>query len=164
LQALIRQIESHIDPQRKGLPEELFLFASRITPLVNVDLLIQDDAKRTLLTWRSDRFFGPGWHVPGGVIRHKERAADRIHAVAKLELGATVTFAEAPIAVAESIRPGARDRGHAVSLLYRCRLASPPDPGRRYTPDVPRPDQWLWHERCPENLIHEQRVYARFFG
>ena len=30
-----------------GLPEDLFLFISRITPLVNVDLLIQDDAHRT---------------------------------------------------------------------------------------------------------------------
>src|SRR5258705_8683005 len=68
--ALIRRIESQIDT--RALPEELFLFISRITPLINVDLLIQDYGKGTLLTWRSDRFFGPGWHVPGGIIRHKE--------------------------------------------------------------------------------------------
>lgn len=162
--ALIHQIESHIDTRADGLPEELFLFVSRITPLVNVDLLIQDDSKRTLLTWRSDRFFGPGWHVPGGVIRHKERAADRIHAVARLELGAAVTFDAASILVAESISPGLRDRGHAVSLLYRCRLAGALDPGRRYAPDAPLPGQWLWHEHCPENLIREQRAYAVFMG
>jgi hypothetical protein len=64
--ALIRQLDGLIDAGAGGLPEELFLFVSRITPLINVDLLIQDDGRRTLLTWRSDRFFGPGWHVPGG--------------------------------------------------------------------------------------------------
>jgi ADP-ribose pyrophosphatase YjhB (NUDIX family) len=159
---LIRQLESRIDATTCGLPEELFLFVSRITPLLNIDLLIQDDRRRTLLTWRSDRFFGPGWHVPGGVIRHKEMAADRIHAVARLELGAAITFDAAPILVAESIRPDRRDRGHAVSLLYRCQLASALDPGRCYTPEAPMPDQWLWHQRCPENLIREQQAYALF--
>ena len=162
LAALIRQLESHIDPRTGGLPEELFLFVSRITPLVNVDLLIRDDSKRTLLTWRSDRFFGPGWHVPGGIIRHKEAAADRIHAVARLELGAAVTFDPAPILFSENIRSAWRDRGHGVSLLYRCRLAGPPDPRWRYTPEAPQPGQWLWHEKCPENLIREQLVYVPF--
>jgi colanic acid biosynthesis protein WcaH len=33
---------------------------------------------RTLLTWRDDESFGAGWHVPGGIIRYKETAADRI--------------------------------------------------------------------------------------
>ena len=161
---MIHRIESHIDTRAEGLPEELFLFVSRITLLVNVDLLIQDDGGRTLLTWRSDRFFGPGWHVPGGIIRHKERAADRVHAVARLELGAAVTFDAAPILVSENIRPAWRNRGHAVSLLYRCRLAGTPDPRRRYTPEAPQPDQWLWHERCPENLISEQRAYTAYMG
>src|SRR5438105_4861558 len=50
-----------------GLPPEVFLFLSRVTPLLNVDLLIQDDRGRTLLTWRDDEFFGAGWHVPGGI-------------------------------------------------------------------------------------------------
>ena len=146
------------------MPEELFLFASRITPLVNVDLLIQDDAGRTLLTWRSDRFFGPGWHVPGGIIRHKEMAADRIHAVARLELGVAVTFDLTPILVHENIRSAWRDRGHAVSLLYRCRLAGDLDPLRKYDPGKPLPDRWGWHAKCPENLIPEQQAYTVFMG
>jgi colanic acid biosynthesis protein WcaH len=47
------------DP-RGGLAEELFLFVSRVTPLVNVDLLIQDTGHRTLLTWRCDDHHGTG--------------------------------------------------------------------------------------------------------
>src|SRR3954451_13793393 len=61
-----------------GLPEEFFLFLSRYTPIVNVDLLIQEaigeDRRRTLLTWRDDETYGAGWHVPGGIIRYKESA------------------------------------------------------------------------------------------
>ena len=162
LAALIRQVESHIDPRADGLPEELFLFVSRISPLVNVDLLIQDDSGRTLLTWRSDRFYGPGWHVPGGIVRFQETTAHRIHAVAQRELGAAVESDAAPVLVHEHITPARRDRGHFISLLYRCRLASSLDQRRQFDPKRPLPDQWLWHASCPENLIHEQVAYAAF--
>lgn len=161
---MIGRLERYIDAPGVGLPEEVFLFLSRITPLVNVDLLIQDNASRTLLTWRSDRFFGPGWHVPGGIIRHKEAAADRIHAVAGQELGVSVTFDPVPILVHEGIQPGWRDRGHTIALLYRCRLTSDPAPRSRYNPQAPLPDQWQWHEHCPDDLIPEQKGYAAFMG
>jgi colanic acid biosynthesis protein WcaH len=161
---LIRQLENKIDSKADGWHDEIFLFVSRITPLVNVDLLIQDDNGWTLLTWRSDRFHGPGWHVPGGIIRFKEKAADRIRILAEQELGVSVEFDASPLFVHESIAPRRRDRGHFISLLYRCRLASELDPQRRYLPDSPLPDQWAWHERCPQNLIREQAAYAAFMG
>jgi ADP-ribose pyrophosphatase YjhB (NUDIX family) len=164
LTALIHGLESQIHTRADGLPEEVFLFVSRITPLINVDLLIRDDDGRTLLTWRSDRFYGPGWHVPGGIIRYKESAADRIRIVAEREFGARVEFDAFPILVHESIDSSRRDRGHFVSLLYKCHLASDLDQQRRYLREAPSPGQWQWHERCPENLIHEQRPYAVFMG
>jgi ADP-ribose pyrophosphatase YjhB (NUDIX family) len=164
LAALIHELESQIDTRAYGLPEDVFLFVSRITPLINVDLLIRDDAGRTLLTWRSDRFYGPGWHVPGGIIRYKEAAADRIRIVGERELGAAVEFDASPILIHESIDSSRSDRGHFVSLLYKCRLASDLDQQRRYLREAPSPGQWQWHERCPENLIREQRHYAVFMG
>jgi ADP-ribose pyrophosphatase YjhB (NUDIX family) len=163
LAAAIRTLESRIGSPEAGLPEEVFLFVSRIVPVVNVDLLIQDERKRTLLTWRDDRYFGPGWHVPGGLIRYKEREEDRIRHVARQELGAEVEFDALPLFVLQSIAPEKRDRAHAVSLLYRCRLKSSLDERQRYTPDSPVPGQWQWHTYCPENLIQEQREYAAFF-
>ena len=116
----IEALEAGQDDPRRGLPDDVFLFVSRIVPLVNVDLLIQDDRSRTLLTWRDDEFFGPGWHVPGG-------------------------------------------RGYFVSLLFRCRLLSPPDDARQAASDPPAPGQWRWHMRCPPDLLEAQRPYARFF-
>jgi ADP-ribose pyrophosphatase YjhB (NUDIX family) len=157
----IRLLDSLAPDPREGLPEDLFLFVSRITPLVNVDLLIQDQASSTLLTWRSDEHYGPGWHVPGGIIRYKETAHQRIHEVARQELGASVEFDPAPLAVIESIGQE-RNRGHFISLLYRCRLKSAPDPGLQAATDPPAPGSWQWHAGAPANLLEVHAIYRRF--
>ena len=162
LRRSIETIEAVVGDPGRGLPAEVFRFLSRITPLINVDLLIQDDRSRTLLTWRDDEFFGAGWHVPGGIIRYKESAADRIRACAREELGADVLSDPAPLLVAESIR-GQHTRGHHISLLFRCRLLGPPDEAKQALSDRPSSGQWRWHERCPTDLIEAQDEYARFF-
>jgi ADP-ribose pyrophosphatase YjhB (NUDIX family) len=144
-----------------GLPEPLFLFVSRLTPLVNVDLLIQDAQKRTLLTWRDDEFFGRGWHLPGGVIRYKERAADRVQKCAEEELGVQVEFESSPALIVETAEER-RTRGHFISLLYRCRLKSELDEERR-AGEHPKVGEWSWLRGCPENLIQVQRVYEHYF-
>jgi ADP-ribose pyrophosphatase YjhB (NUDIX family) len=159
----LEAIQAHIADPRAGLPEAVFLFVSSVTPLVNVDLLIQDDAGRTLLTWREDAFYGPGWHFPGGVIRFQETAADRIRAVARQELGVEVEAEPAPDAVHEMIDAERRERGHSIALLYRCRLLGALAEARGASQLRPLPDQWAWHQGCPGNLISEHRVYQRFF-
>jgi ADP-ribose pyrophosphatase YjhB (NUDIX family) len=162
LRALISAIQSTTPDPRQGLPADLFRFVSQITPLINVDLLIQDDRLRTLLTWRDDKFYGPGWHVPGGIIRYKERAADRIRACGREELGADVASDPKPLLVMEAIRTE-DTRGHHISLLFRCRLLGLPDEARRAVSDPPTPGQWRWHDRCPPDLIEDQREYAPLF-
>jgi len=146
-----------------GLPYELFLFVSRLVPMVNVDLLIYDDEGRILLTWRDDEIHGAGWHVPGGMIRYKETAEQRVHATALEELGATVEFAEPPI-IEQIIEPERRVRGHYVSLVYKCRLLSAPSPAMSFTEGEPMRGQWAWHTRCPENMIAVHQRYGRFFA
>ena len=162
LRRSLETLEVALGDPRRGLREDVFRFVSRITPLVNVDLLIQDERSRTLLTWRDDEFYGPGWHVPGGIIRYKETAADRIRACAREELGTDVSSDAAPLLVTESIRDH-NTRGHHISLLFRCRLLNPPDAGRRAASDPPASGHWRWHDRCPLDLLAEQRPYARFF-
>ena len=162
LPAAIQALEDLAGDPRTGLPEDLFLFASRITPLVNVDLLIQDHDHRTLLTWRSDSHYGSGWHIPGGVIRYQETTRHRVHEVARLELGASVDFDSAPIAVMESMAP-TRNRGHFISLLYRCRLTSTLDP-QRAAAVPPAPGTWRWHPRPPEDLLPVHHMYRGFLS
>jgi len=160
----IAKVESSAPNPSKGLPEELFLFATRITPMLNVDLLIKDAAGRTLLTWREDGFWEPGWHIPGGIIRFKETAAERIRAVALSELGTEVAFAPAPLCVKEFIYPQFKNRGHFVSLLYRCELAGEPSEGLKHREGKPKHGFWAWHEGCPERLLEPHENYRDFIS
>jgi len=159
--AAIRIIEAAVGDPGQGLPEAIFLFVSRITPLINVDLLIQDDAGQTLLTWREDRYFGTGWHVPGSIIRYKEMAVDRIHACASEELGADVACEGVPLLVSEYFSEQ-KSRGHAISLLFRCTLLTPPQESRRALSNPPHPGEWRWHDGCPPDLLNAQAHYRRF--
>jgi len=159
LRELIGQLESAIGNPSKGLPEELFLFVSRLTPMVNVDLLIRNEQGQTLLTWREDEFYGPGWHVPGGIVRFKEAVSARIMAVAGNELGARIEFDSKPLAVSEIMSATRDNRGHFISLLYACRLASPPDARLQWREGPPRHGQWAWHSACPANLIAVHELY-----
>jgi len=159
----IECLEKKILDPSQGLPEDVFYFASRITPLVNVDLLIKDKQNRTLLTWREDSFGPLGWHVPGGIIRYKERLEDRIKAVANSELGCEVEFDSAPLAINELILDR-KTRGHFISLLYNCRLLTPLDEKIKCcNPESPGSNEWQWHDFCPANLIpvHDD-IYREF--
>jgi ADP-ribose pyrophosphatase YjhB (NUDIX family) len=163
LAALTRRTLELIDDPRNGLPDEVFILASQITPLLNVDLLIKNAHDEILLTWRDDEFYGPGWHVPGGILRFKEKLADRIRKVALAELGTEVSFAAAPIALNELFAPQRNVRGHFVSLLFECRLENPPLAALKFCPEMPKNGQWQWHKTCPGNLIREHEIYRSFF-
>lgn len=144
------------------LPQKLFLKISGLTPLINVDLLIKDVNGRTLLTWRDDGYWTPGWHIPGGIIRFKERAEDRIQRTAQAELGAGVKTSKEPAAVNQFIHPSRRERGHFISLLYRCSLKGKPSPALQYRGGTPKPGQWAWHDGCPADLLEVHEVYREF--
>lgn len=155
-------LESAIGHPSEGLPTDLFLFVSRITPLVNVDLLVKNEQRQTLLTWREDEYYGPGWHVPGGIVRFKETMADRINAVAAGELGARVNFRRPPLAVNEVIHPTRSNRAHFISFLFECTLASPLDATLAYTGGDHKAGEWAWHEGCPSNIIAQHEMYRQF--
>ncbi|BBO99463.1 NUDIX domain-containing protein [Sulfuriferula nivalis] len=164
LQPLIGELESKIINSAQGLPEEVFLFVSRLTPMVNVDLLLKNAQNQTLLTWRDDEYYGPGWHVPGGIVRFKESFATRVSAVAANELGASVIFTPAPLAVNEIMNPARNTRGHFISFLYACTLTSSLDPQREYKEGKLQSGVWAWHDGCPENLIAVHEIYRQFIA
>lgn len=151
-----------LDDPRRGLPEELFLFVSRLTPLVNVDLLIKNEARQTLLTWRDDGYDRPGWHVPGGIVRYKESLAQRIAQVAAQELGASVSHGAAPLAMHEIVHPTRAVRGHFLSLLYACALTAPLADARRQRHPRPQPGEWAWHDGAPDDLMPVHDIYRPY--
>jgi len=163
LDKLLLEVEKFIENPREGLPEELFYFISKLTPLVNVDLLIKNELNETLLTWRDDNFYGPAWHIPGGIIRFREKFDSRILKVAMKELGAEVTHQENPIAIRELFAKGREIRGHFISLLCPCRLKTniKADP---YLKGEPKHGQWAWHKNAPDNLLTNQLTFIKYIN
>lgn len=160
---LINELERKISDPHQGLTEDLFLFVSRITPLVNVDLLIRNERRQTLLTWRDDSFFPKGWHIPGGIIRYKETREERITLVARSELETEVEFDPVPVAVNEFILKERKTRGHFISFLYECRLKADPPEKLKYRSDIPKNGQYAWFDGPPDDLLDVHRVYKNYF-
>ena len=80
-----------------GIGKYLFESISRLTPAVSVELIIKSqDQQSNLLTWRDDELYGPGWHVPGGVVRFKETLSSRVDKVLKQEIAASAKKIEGP--------------------------------------------------------------------
>ena len=164
LKKLIEEIEHYIRNPSIGLPDEVFYFISRITPLVNVDLLIKNQQGATLLTWREDQFY-KGWHIPGGIVRYKETFSERIKEVAKNELGAEIDFDPEPLAINNIIQSYRRDRGHFISILFGCRLTTKlDDKNRCKNINEPKKNEWMWFKRCPKNLLIVHRIYEMFIN
>jgi len=160
----LHNILSKIDNPREGLSEDVFLLVSKLTPLVNVELLINDNKKGTLLTWRHDDFYGPAWHLPGGIVRFKELASTRIKKVAKSELGATVSFDSEPIEINEIMNKNRDIRGHFFSLLYSCKLTSTLNKNLVFKEENPINGHWRWFKDCPDNLIFQHEIYRKKIG
>ena len=163
LTSKIAELEQNLQPDTNGLPEEVFLFVGRHTPIVCVELIIRDDVHGTLLTWRDDAHFGRGWHVPGGVIRFRESRDERIQAVARSEVGTEVDVDPSPLAIQEYLNFTVPDRSHQWSFLMRCTLRGQPDDRLRCRDeDSPRAGEWMWHRSVPPDLLAIHRSYTPF--
>jgi len=157
IEALNKQVP---DPSA-GLPEELFYYISKVTPLINVDLLIKDGTGRTLLSWRDDQYAGRGWHLPGGIIRFRETIETRIQKVAETEIGVHVEYEATPIAMTQIIHTERQIRGHFISLLYKCKLLSDFIPENKELSSTD-PGYLMWHKTCPDDLLKFQEIYREF--
>jgi len=156
----IELLDRQISNPSSGLPEEVFFFISRLTPMVNADLLIKDENGRTLLSWRDDSFAGAGWHVPGGIVRFKEKLEERVQKVAETEIGTVVEFDPVPVTINQVICKH-DTRGHFISILYKCFLSNkfiPKNTGLSKT-DV---GYLMWHDSCPENMVKVHEMYRKY--
>ncbi|MBI2053930.1 MAG: NUDIX hydrolase [Candidatus Staskawiczbacteria bacterium] len=155
----IKFLDKQIKNPSQGLPEEIFLFASKIVPMVNVDLLIKDENGRTLLAWREDELYN-GWHLPGGIIRFKEKMETRLKKVSKSEIGVMVKFDTVPIAI-NQIMWKKNIRGHFISILYKCFLSNSFIPKNKGLSNKD-PGYLAWHDYCPKDLLKVQKIYKKY--
>ena len=157
----IALLDQEVPNPSAGLPDDVFYYISRVTPLVNVDLLIKDEHGRTLLSWRDDPYAGRGWHIPGGIVRFKETLETRVKKVAETEIGTAVDFDPNPIAINQIIHDKTKVRNHFISVLYQCSLP----PG--FVPEnkglsMADAGYLAWHSHCPDHLLEFQEIYRKF--
>lgn len=156
----IAVLDKQVPNPSVGLPEELFYYISRTTPLISVDLLIKDEIGRTLLSWRNDRYSGTGWHIPGGIVKFKETLETRVKKVAETEIGFDVEFDPKPIAINEIIlKP--EIRGHFISILYRCFLSGKIIPENKGLSNK-HAGYLMWHDFCPNDLLEVHGMYRKY--
>lgn len=148
----------------QGLPEELFLFVSGVTPIPNVDLMITNEKNELLLSWRDDPYFGTGWHIPGGCIRFGETMLERVQKTAMEEIGTEVITDKEPITVRDILchgRTGLKhpnERGHHVTILFACKLPE----GFKIDNGSKREDEagyLKWFDKVPENILQVHDAY-----
>ncbi len=155
-------LEEQVPNPSMGLPDELFYYISKTTPLVNVDLLIKDEKGRILLSWRNDQYCGKGWHVPGGIIRIKETLETRVKKVAETEIGVNnISFDTNPIALNQIINPEHDIRSHFISILYKCFLPSTFNPENKGLSNEDS-GYLMWHDFCPDNLLKFHEIYRKY--
>lgn len=150
----------------EGLPLEIFEWISSMVPIANVDLLILNERKEILLSWRDDEYYGQGWHIPGGCIRFKETIEDRLQKTAKSEIGTKVITDYVPIATREVIMGKGQafpvKRAHNISILYECRLPN----GFKITnkdKEEKTAGYLRWFREIPENILQVHDVYFDIF-
>lgn len=143
---------------RKGLPEDVFLLVSSLSPIPNVDLLIVNKDNQVLLSWRDDPYYGKGWHIPGGCIRFGETMLERVHKTALEEIGCDVIVEPIPIGIQETILQPRKhlkylnDRGHNISILFKCRLPEGYEVNN-HGRLLETPGFLQWFERFPSNFL-----------
>jgi colanic acid biosynthesis protein WcaH len=158
----IKYLDEAASDKRNGLPDDIFYFISRTTPLVNVDLLIKDKMGRILLSYRNDEYCGKGWHIIGGIVRFKETLFQRIQNTAINELGSIVAFEPKPVAILENIIENRENRAHHISFLYNCTVPENYviNNGSKRETDA---GFLKWHKKFPDNIISCQISYKQYF-
>lgn len=160
---IVNQIQNDCYQTEDGLTDDMFLFASRLLPIVNVDLLVVDVENRVLLSWRDDEYCGTGWHIPGGIIRHGETMVERLHKTAVREFGVDVAVEEKPIKISEVFLKQ-EERSHFISFFYKCQLPSNFDIDKANEgKDETTPGYLKFFSSYPENgIVYSQCHYEAF--
>jgi hypothetical protein len=158
---IIIELEKFVDNPLKNLPDDIFYFIGRMTPYINVDLLIKCPKRGVLLTWRNDKYAGNGWHLPGGIIRFREEIKKRVLEVGIQELDVTISDSNGPLAVNEIIINDQVDRSHFISLLYECIIEK--DKFDKLVDSCNKDSKKSFFKTKPDNLLSWHEIYKDFF-
>jgi len=147
---------------KDGLGTDLYEAISRLTPSISVEAIVKSsDLSKTLLIWRDDKMYGPGWHLPGGVLRFKETLKDRLLKTLDGELGIVKADIKGPVGFHEIFNKHRDVRGHFISFVFEVTPQEVPNT-KFQSGDKPFDGYWRWFETCPPNLIPNQAEFRKY--
>ena len=143
-----------VENPEKGLPDDVFDFVTRITPMVNVDLLVFGPSNKFLLTRRETDQFMSGWHVPGSIVRYKEDVQKRLEKLIKSEFGnMSISCLQMVCCYQIVLNKKRTKRGHFISFLYKGIAMDAVSKGQLSA------ISGKWFDQCPEDLIPVHEIY-----
>lgn len=137
---------------------EKFLEIINCTPLVSIDLLLEDTEGKILLGKRTNRPAQGYWFAPGGRIRKNERLSDAIKRISFSELGTEILIENVTLLGAfdhiysDNFRNAEGINTHYVALAY---MVNATDDLSIEFDDQHSEMQW-WSK---ENLLRETNVH-----
>jgi colanic acid biosynthesis protein WcaH len=99
------------------------------SPLVSIDLLVENNQGEFLLGQRTNRPAQGDWFVPGGRIRKNESLANAFHRLTQEELGLVLSFADATLQgpydhfYQDSVY-GDKISTHYVAIAYKIKISA----------------------------------------
>ena len=161
-----RTLDSLLEPT-KGLGKDLFYLASMLSPQVCVEVFAFIGCTRGIvMVYRDDEFYGPGWHLPGGVIRSRENIATRIGKTLERETGITSHNAKilSCISLAESFDTSKPIRSHFLSIGMLVEVRK-----QEHLESYSASKQYVngdcaVHYTLPQDIIKEHKKYISFIN
>ena len=120
------------------VPLNLFKALNAFVSLPVVEVILVDNQRRVLLTYRQDEDWN-GWHIPGGFMGYTESIPDACSRIALKELGSDCTFTQVVHASAWENR---HPYGAPVSIFCKCSVS-----------DVKPLQDGTFFESCPKDTI-----------
>lgn len=77
------------------IPKDIFYNVVKFTPLISIDLILENSEKKLLLGWRTNSPAKNTWFVPGGRILKDETLDNAFVRISENELGIKFTMNEA---------------------------------------------------------------------
>jgi len=146
------------------LAKQEFEEISSKSPIVNIDLLIQNEKKEILLSWREDEF-DIGWHFPGRCVRHQETLMIAAKKCLIDEIGVYDKNIDLfMIDYNEIINYERKIRAHFISFLYKYFLNSQTLLYINNDKKETNAGYLKWFYKMPNNLIDcHKEIYSQYF-
>lgn len=127
-----------------NLPLKLFEVLNEYISLPVVEVILVDDKKRFLLTYRHDKHWH-GWHIPGDFVGYRESIQNACTRISMRELGVECTFTKVAHVVAWE---NTNTFSAPVSIFCICKVN-----GDKI------PQDGTYFDTCPEDTIGFHKAF-----